>query len=222
MIPRSKWNTFSHEDQVAWSKLSESAKRAILDIPDNEKGSNGNPVLVVIVNNHEMIFEEEEEDTMGNDNPSISAQTHSSSNRSIVARAHQSNPARRRIQANTSTLRDASESKYQEPKERGLLCMATHKTTKSNRQIDVNNAFSKAIEKKSTSHVSWNNDIEQPTTKRYKKPLLQGNVASRKNVTLQENGTLTGLGSSDEEEQTNPNQTNPDTQVSTPHVDTDI
>jgi len=218
MIPRSKWNTFSCEDQIAWSKLSESAKRAILDIPDNEKGSNSN--TVAIVNNHEMIFEDEEEDTTGNDNPSISAQTHSSSNRSIVAGVHQPNPARCVIQANTSTLRDASESKCQEPEERGLLYMATHKTTKSNRQIDVNNAFSKAIEKKSTSHVSFHNDIEQPATERYKKPQLQVNMASRKKITLQENGTLTGLGSSDEEEQTNPNQTDPDTQAFTPRADT--
>ena len=218
MIPRSKWNTFSCEDQIAWSKLSESAKRAILDIPDNKKGSNSN--TVAIVNNHEMIFEDEEEDTTGNDNPSISAQTHSSSNRSIVAGVHQPNPARCVIQANTSTLRDASESKCQEPEERGLLYMATHKTTKSNRQIDVNNAFSKAIEKKSTSHVSFHNDIEQPATERYKKPQLQVNMASRKKITLQENGTLTGLGSSDEEEQTNPNQTDPDTQAFTPRADT--
>jgi len=207
---------FSCKDQMAWSTLSESAKRAILGIPDNEKGSSSNPV--VIVNNHEMIFEDEEEDATGND--SISAQMHSSSKRSIVASVHQSDPAKRTIQANTSMLRDASESKYQEPKERGLLHMATHKTMKSNRQIDVNSAFPMAIEKKSTSHVSWDNDIEQPTTERYKKPQLQVNMASQKKFTLQENGTLTGLGSSDEEEQTNPNQTDPDTQVSTPHVDT--
>jgi len=45
--------------------------------------------------------------------------------------------------------------------------MATHKTTKSNKQIDVNSAFSKAIEKKTTSQVSWNNNIEQPASKRY-------------------------------------------------------
>jgi len=167
-----------------------------------------------------MIFEDKEEDTTGNDNPSISAQMHSSSKRSIVASVHQSDPTRRMIQANTSTLQDASESKYQEPEEVGLLYMATHKTTKYNRQIDVNSAFSKAIEKKSTSHVSWDNNIEQPTTERYKKPQLQVNMVSRKKVTLQENGTLTGLGSSDEEEQTNPNQTDPDTQVSTHHVDT--
>jgi len=185
-------------------------------MPDDEKGSNSNPV--VIVNNHEMIFEDKEEDTMGNGNPSISAQTHSSSKWKIVASVHQSGPARCTIQANTSTLQDASESKYQEPKERGLLCVATHRTTKSNRQINVNSAFSKAIEKKSTSHVSWDNNIEQPATERYKKPQLQMNMASRKKVTLQKNGTLTGLGSSDEEEQTNPNQTNPNTQVSTPRV----
>jgi len=217
MIPRTKWNTFSREDQIAWTKLSESSKKVILGIPDNEKGSNSNPVA--IVNNHEMIFEDEEEDGTGNDSPSISAQTHSSSKRSIVASVHQSSPTRRTIQANTSMLCDTSEAKYQEPEERGLLCMATHKATKSNKQIDVNSAFSEAIEKKSPSHVSWDNGIEQPTTKRHKKPQLQVNVASRKKVTLQENGTLTGLGSLDEEEQTNPNQTNPSTQVSTPCVD---
>jgi len=50
--------------------------------------------------------------------------------------------------------------------------MATHKMTKSNRQIDVNNAFTKAVERKSTSHVSWDNDIEKPTTEWYKKPQL--------------------------------------------------
>ena len=131
---------FSCKDQMAWSTLSESAKRAILGIPDNEKGSSSNPV--VIVNNHEMIFEDEEEDATGND--SISAQMHSSSKRSIVASVHQSDPAKRTIQANTSTLRDASESKYQEPKERGLPHVATHKTTKFNRQIDIKSAFSKA------------------------------------------------------------------------------
>jgi len=100
--------------------------------------------------------------------------------------------------------------------------MDTHKTTKSNKQIDVNSAFCKATEKKSTSRVSWANDVEQPATKWYKKPQLQVNMARRKKVTLQENGTLTGLGSSDEEEQTNPNQTNPNTQVSTPCVDANM
>ena len=60
--------------------------------------------------------------------------------------------------------------------------MATHKTTKSNKQIDVNSTFSKAIEKKFTGHVSWNNDIEQPTSGRYKKPQLQANMVSRKKV----------------------------------------
>jgi len=39
-----------------------------------------------------MIFEDEEEDEAGNVNPSISAQSHSSSNRSIMASAHQSDP----------------------------------------------------------------------------------------------------------------------------------
>jgi len=98
-----------------------------------------------------MIFDYKEEDTGSNDNPSISAQMQSSAKRNVLASVHQSGPARRTIQANTSTLQDTSESKYQEPEERGLQHMATHKTMKSNRQIDVNGAFSKAIEKKSTS-----------------------------------------------------------------------
>jgi len=70
------------------------------------------------------------------------------------------------IQANTSMLRRGiSEEKYQEPEERGLLYMATHKTTKSNKQIDVNIAFSKAIEKKSTSQDTQcpNHTNEQAT-----------------------------------------------------------
>jgi len=71
--------------------------------------------------------------------------------------------------------------------------VATHKTPKSNRQIDVNNAFSKAVERKSTSQVTWNNDIEQPTTQRYKKPQLQVNMANRKKVAFQEDGTMMGL-----------------------------
>jgi len=80
--------------------MSEQAKKAILNVPDNKKGSNSNPV--VIVNNHEMIFEDKgkEEDTTGNGNPSISAQIHSSSNRSIAANMHQSGPTRCTIQAN--------------------------------------------------------------------------------------------------------------------------
>jgi len=104
MIPRSKWNTFSCKDQTVWSKTSEQAKKAMLNAPDNEKGSDSNPV--VIVNNHEMIFEDKDkdEDTTGNGNPSISAETHSSSNRSIVASVHQSGPARCTIQASASTL----------------------------------------------------------------------------------------------------------------------
>jgi len=116
-----------------------------------------------------MVFEDEEGDEDNTVNPSVSAQTHSSSNRNIVASVHQSDPTRRTIQANASTLRSSEESKYQDPKERGLLYMATHKMTKSNRQIDVNNAFSKAVEKKSTSHVTWDNDIKQPTTQGSKK-----------------------------------------------------
>jgi len=223
MIPRSKWNTFSREDQIAWSKTSEQAKKAILNAPDNEKGSNSNPV--VIVNNHKMIFEDEgeEEDTTGNGNPCISAQIHSSSNRSIAANVHQSGPTRHMIQANASTLRDTSESKCQEPKERGLLHMATHKTSNSNRHIDVNSAFSKAIEKKSTSRVSWDNNIEQSTSERHKKPQIQVNMAHRKKVEVLEEGTLAGLESSDEEEkepgeQTNPCQATTSTQVTTPPV----
>jgi len=221
MIPRSKWNTFSREDQIAWTKLSEQANKGTLNMPDNEKGSNSNPA--VVVNNHEMIFDDEEEDTGSNNNSSISAQTHSSSKWNIVASVHQSGPARRTIQVNTSTLRDSSEAKHQEPKERGLLHMATHKTTKSNKQIDVNSAFSKAIEKKSTNQVSWSNDIEQPSGQRHKKPQLQVNMAIRKKVASREDGALTGLGSLDKEEneqgeQTSPYQVIPGTQVTTPCV----
>jgi len=39
-----------------------------------------------------MIFEDEEEDEDSVVNPSISAQSHSSSNRNIVASVHQSDP----------------------------------------------------------------------------------------------------------------------------------
>ena len=56
MIPRSKWNTLDREDQIAWSKLSESAKKKILGALDDEKGRDSNPI--VVVNNHEMIFED--------------------------------------------------------------------------------------------------------------------------------------------------------------------
>jgi len=129
-----------------------------------------------------MIFEDEEEDKDNIVNPSISAQLHSSSNRNIVASVHQSDATRHMIQANTSTLRNMEESKYQDPEERGLLYMATHKTTKSSKQIDVNNTFTKAVGKKSTDHVSWDNDIEQPTSERYKKPQIRANMASRKKV----------------------------------------
>jgi len=52
MIPRSKWNTFSRKDQIAWAKLTKQAKRAILNSPGNKKGSDSNPV--VVVNNHKM------------------------------------------------------------------------------------------------------------------------------------------------------------------------
>jgi len=105
MIPRSKWNKLSREDQIAWAKLSKAAKRETLDTFDNKKESNSNPA--VVVNNHKIIFDEEdeEEETTGNDNPSVSAQTHSSSKRSIVLSVHQSNPTKRTIQANTSTVR---------------------------------------------------------------------------------------------------------------------
>jgi len=195
---------------------------------DRDRFSHGSDVpydyISQVVNNHEMIFDDEEEDTGGNDNPSISAQTHSSSKRNVTASVlHQSGPARRAIQANTSTLQDTSEAKHQEPEERGPLCMATHKTTKSNKQMDVNGAFSKAIEKKSTSQVSWDNDIEQPASQRHKKPQLQVHMASRKKVAFREDGALAGLGSSDEEEngpgeQTHPYQVIPGTQVTTPRV----
>jgi len=45
---------------MAWSKISEPAKKAILGTPDNEKGRDSNPI--VVINNHEMSFEDEEED----------------------------------------------------------------------------------------------------------------------------------------------------------------
>ena len=90
MIPRSKWNTLDHEDQIAWSKLSESAKKKILGALDDEKGRDSNPI--VVINNHEMVFDDEEGDEDDIVNPSISAQTHSSSNRNIVASVHQSDP----------------------------------------------------------------------------------------------------------------------------------
>jgi len=62
--------------------------------------------------------------------------------------------------------------------------VATHKMMKSDRQIDVNSAFSKAIEKKSANNFSWDNDIEPPANDRYKKPQLQVNVASQNEVTF--------------------------------------
>ena len=88
MIPRSSWNARNREDQIAWSKLSEEAKRKTLDVFDKEKESNSNPVAVV--NNHEIVFdnEDKEEDVTGDGNPSVSAQTHSSSKRNIVASVH--------------------------------------------------------------------------------------------------------------------------------------
>jgi len=90
MIPRTKWNTLDQEDQIAWSKISESAKKMMLGTPDNEKGRDSNPI--VVINNHEMVFDDEEGDKDDIVNPSISAQTHSSSNRNIVASVHQSDP----------------------------------------------------------------------------------------------------------------------------------
>jgi len=90
MIPRTKWNTLDRDDQIAWSRISESAKKTILGTPDNEKGRDSNPI--VVGNNHEMVFEDEEGDEDNIVNPSISAQTHSSSNRNIVASVHQSDP----------------------------------------------------------------------------------------------------------------------------------
>jgi len=209
MIPRTKWNTLDREDQIAWSKISESAKKTILSTPDSEKGRDNNPM--VVINNHEMIFEDEEEDECGNVNPSISAQSHSSSNRNVVASVHQSDPTR--TQANTSTLRGTEESKYQEPEERELLYMATHKTTKSNKQIDAKKAFTKAIEKKSTNQVSWDNDIEQPTSRRYKKPQIRVNMASRKKVVFKDDGTIVEF-PDDEEQDTSSNQV-----AATPHTD---
>jgi len=117
------------------------------------------------------------------------------------------------IQANTSTLRNTEESKYQDPEERGLLHMATHKTTKSSKQIDVNNAFTKAVGKKSTDHVSWDNDIEQPTSKRYKKPQMRVNMASQKKVVFKDDGAIVEF----PDEQTTSDQvaTTPHTAVST-------
>jgi len=82
--------------------------------------------------------------------------------------------------------------------------MATHKTTKSNRQIDVNNAFSKAVEKKSSSHVTWNNDIEQPSNQRPKKTQIRVNMASRKKVVFRDDGTI--VETPDDEEQDTPSQ----------------
>jgi len=102
LIPRTKWNTLSHEDQITWYKISEPAKRTILGTPYNEKGRDNNPT--VVINNHEMIFEDKEEDEDDIVNPSISVQSHSSSNRNVMASVHQSNPTRRMIQANTSAL----------------------------------------------------------------------------------------------------------------------
>jgi len=60
MIPRTKWNTLDREDQIAWSKISEPAKKTILGTSDNEKGRDNNPI--VIVNNHEMVFKDKEVD----------------------------------------------------------------------------------------------------------------------------------------------------------------
>jgi len=77
--------------------------------------------------------------------------------------------------------------------------MATHKMTKSNRQIDVNNDFSKAVEKKSMSHVTWDNNIEQPTTQRSKKTQIRVNMASRKKVVFRDDGTI--VETPDDEEQ---------------------
>jgi len=155
-----------------------------------------------------MIFEDEEEDN-------VAAQSHSSSNRNIVASVHQSDPTRRTIQANTSTLRSAEESKYQDPEERGLLYMATHKTTKSNKQIDVNNAFSKAVEKKSTDHVTWNNDIKQPTTQRHKKPQIGVHMASQKKVIFRDDGTIVESPDNDEQDALDQVTTTSHTAVST-------
>jgi len=82
LIPRTRWNTLSREDQMAWSKISEPAKKTILGTPANEKGGDSNPI--VVINNHKMIFEDEEE----ND---IAAQSHSSSNQNVVASVHAAN-----------------------------------------------------------------------------------------------------------------------------------
>jgi len=127
MIPRSKWNMLSREDQIAGAKLREGAKKEILGMFDKEKGSNSNPV--VVVNNHKIIFDDEDEgeDTTGNDDASVSAQTHSSSKWNIMASVHESKPMKRAIQANTSMLqRGISKAKYQEPDDKGLLLYNRH------------------------------------------------------------------------------------------------
>jgi len=112
-------------------------------------------------------------------------------------------------------LINSEELKYQDPEERGLLYMTTHKMTKSNRQIDVNNAFSKAVEKKSSSHVTWDNDTEQPTNQRSKKTQIRVNMASRKKVVFRDDGTI--VETPDDEEQDTSSQvlTTPRTTVST-------
>jgi len=81
MIPRSKWNMLSCEDQIALAKLIKEAKSRMLDIFDEEKESNSNPVAVV--NNHKIVFDDEDEgeDMTCNSNPSISAQTPLPSNK---------------------------------------------------------------------------------------------------------------------------------------------
>jgi len=90
--------------------------------------------------------------------------------------------------------------------------MATHKMTKSNRQIDVNNAFSKAVEKKSMSHVTWDNDIDQPTTQRSKKTQIRVNMASWKKVVFRDaDGTI--METPDDEEQDTSSQV-----LATPHT----
>jgi len=87
--------------------------------------------------------------------------------------------------------------------------------TKSNRQIDVNNAFSKAVEKKSSSHVTWDNDIEQPTSQRSKKTQLRVNMASRKKVVFRDDGTMVETPDDEEQDASSQVLTTPRTTVST-------
>jgi len=93
--------------------------------------------------------------------------------------------------------------------------MATHKITKSNRQIDVNNAFSKAAEKKSSSLVTWDNNMEQPSSQRSKKTQLRVNMARRKKVVFRDDGTMVETPDDDEQDTSSPTLVTPRPTVST-------